>query len=1207
MYLRRLRIDRLPGIEPGFTFEAPSDGLNIVTGPNAIGKSSLARALGFLLSRGKHDPADLQLEAEFASGDARWAVTRLGTTVNWRRNGEASSSPPALPGASRFGQYLLSVERLLGATDSDKTLAGELWRTLRGGYDLVAVRPAIGKFHGKKEAGQLQRRESVLLQVERDQADLRRDEARLPVLESRIKASASAQKRCETLRQALELHAALEQRKARQAALDAFPAGMDKLRDGELERVSELETKKSQAEDKRRDAQRELDDAKERLAMSGFEDQAPTAEEVANAEAALKRVGLKAVQRDAEAKQLLKTEAALKVAVKAFKPDLQTQPSRETDAGSEVAATEASAQEAAGLVEALRLDADSLERACAIAEPLAGSLARERELTQRLKLAGEPVDDNEIGRYRDGARLLREWLAAAERAEAQRPRRKTPRIVLAAGALVLLALLALAVLTIDFVMAAGLLASLTAVGVALWLSGKGQGELARRVEEARHRFDATGLAAPSAWDRGTVEPYLRHEIEPGLDRLRLQQERAAAARPLRAELQQVRDDIGELEAARRDFAAECGLDPELTGAPLLRFMTAVKDFNSAHTDHAKQLAAVVKFDEEIAAVAAQARDFVHEWRETGAPPLADSDSEAGLQALQSAWDALRARLGEASEASTAIEAARTTLRTNSELVEQLAADIARVFHDAGITLETENQDLDPGQRRELMRRKLETRLGQLVRWREADKALTEAEGKVKGLRQLLDGEPASVAPAAPAPTLVEVVGQGEVASVDLELRTATETANDYDASVAEKAGIEALLKRERAGQRLEEAAAARGQAAAALEDKREEALLAAATNVLLDDVEGAFRSEHEPKLLKRARERFEQATAREFTLELRDRERFVATDTKQGEKRELAELSSGTRMQLLLALRLAWTEETESGGEALPLFLDEALTASDESRFTEIARTLARLADDERRQIFYLSARRQDAALWEHAIGGAPAVIDLAEMRFAARDPVLLPPLSPPPRVPPPAGMDDAAYAAAIGVPRVDPRREPAEIHVFHLLRDDLKLLHTLLDKWRIAELGPLETLLASNAAKTAVPDDAFRRTLQARCRAARAWTAAWREGRGRPVDRIALEQADGVTAAFIDRVADFADKLGGDGTALVDGLKTGSISRFRSEKAHELEAWLVDQGYIDRAEILNGGGRRLQALQMAAADPRSDPADLNRAIDWLEAALADE
>ena len=97
MRLRRLTIHALPGIEPEFTFEPPSDHLNFVTGPNAIGKSSLPRALKYLLGGvdRKRDPPNLHLEAEFLGGNAHWTVCRTGGQIDWMRDGESATPPPA--------------------------------------------------------------------------------------------------------------------------------------------------------------------------------------------------------------------------------------------------------------------------------------------------------------------------------------------------------------------------------------------------------------------------------------------------------------------------------------------------------------------------------------------------------------------------------------------------------------------------------------------------------------------------------------------------------------------------------------------------------------------------------------------------------------------------------------------------------------------------------------------------------------------------------------------------------------------------------------------------------------------------------------------------------------------------------------------------------------------------------------------------------
>ena len=45
MKLKRLRIDRLPGIDQPFEIESPGAGVHVIFGPNAIGKSSICRAV----------------------------------------------------------------------------------------------------------------------------------------------------------------------------------------------------------------------------------------------------------------------------------------------------------------------------------------------------------------------------------------------------------------------------------------------------------------------------------------------------------------------------------------------------------------------------------------------------------------------------------------------------------------------------------------------------------------------------------------------------------------------------------------------------------------------------------------------------------------------------------------------------------------------------------------------------------------------------------------------------------------------------------------------------------------------------------------------------------------------------------------------------------------------------------------------------------
>src|SRR5690606_3450431 len=143
---------------------------------------------------------------------------------------------------------------------------------------------------------------------------------------------------------------------------------------------------------------------------------------------------------------------------------------------------------------------------------------------------------------------------------------------------------------------------------------------------------------------------------------------------------------------------------------------------------------------------------------------------------------------------------------------------------------------------------------------------------------------------------------------------------------------------------------------------RHVALEMAAGEFLLDSVEAEHEVSSRPSALVRAATWFSKFTAGAFELTFEttagaaSSRRLGAIDRVTGNRLALAELSSGTRAQLLLASRLAFALETEEGGAALPFFLDEALTTSDEQRFKQVAAAVLQVADEDGRQFIYLSA-----------------------------------------------------------------------------------------------------------------------------------------------------------------------------------------------------------------------------------------------------------
>ena len=91
------------------------------------------------------------------------------------------------------------------------------------------------------------------------------------------------------------------------------------------------------------------------------------------------------------------------------------------------------------------------------------------------------------------------------------------------------------------------------------------------------------------------------------------------------------------------------------------------------------------------------------------------------------------------------------------------------------------------------------------------------------------------------------------------------------------------------------------------------------------------------------------------------------------------ELSSGTREQLYLALRLAHIRKYCENAESLPLLTDDALVNFDDARSEEALRVLAEFAED--RQVILLTCRESTKAAFEKIVGPG-AVASLTPKRF---------------------------------------------------------------------------------------------------------------------------------------------------------------------------------------------------------------------------------
>jgi uncharacterized protein YhaN len=1055
----------------------------------------------------------------------RWQVEREGSRHRWQRDGADVEAPP-LPVPHLDGCFFPVLRDLLDASsDVGSDLARQIRRQMSGGFDLeeaeASLFASVGPRHGRRERDELGQAEGQLRQAGSGQAEIARQEDRLADLEGACTEAEAARHRLAQFEKALELHDWRAELAQVEAELAALPEALDRLTGGEMEQLEQRQGELDEKGLQRRETESELGASREAAAETRLEQPLDPAELATWRERADKL-------------------AALETRLELAQEEWQAQQRAVAEAGRSAGGRDGAAPEI-DLAGAAEIFAFLRE---------ATSAEHERDaIQQRLELlegrAFSDQDRQQLELLRQGVETLRNWLRApdpeAGRGRAARKRRSV--ISTAVAALVIAgAVLGLAIHPI-FALLAGIGLGLAG---ALWLLRTDP--RAGYARETAERDFPVGLEPPPSWTSELVTRRLR-ELESTLAELEATRQRARDRSVERADLENQRkaaeDRQPELEQRRQELASRLGLAEIPADAELVDMARALDQLRRAQEAEAGA-------EERVKEIAVRHRALLSalsgEIAAHGeAEPTDAASARAGVDRLGSRDNLLR-------QASTREASALRSLDQLDGEITRLGEIVSEIYRQAG---------LDPGDRVGLAR-------------------LLENLERHRQLRRRRDG---LVNSATPAEDRLKSAGELELVqrdreALEAEKRVLEARADGLDDLRSQIADIRAEVRKARGGHDLEDAIARRDRALGKLEERRQEALQAAAGRLLLDTVRREHETEQMPRVLQRARELFGTFTHHAYELRVAPDEAgsFLAIEARSGAGRRPHELSDGTRAQLLLAARLAFAEEAEHGVR-LPLFLDEALDQSDPVRFRAIARSLGRMVEDETRQIFYLTNDPSDAQQIQQALDqegcAAARIIDLAAVRKRAAgvpgpEALRVPPL---PEVPTPSGQTPESYGTALGVPPLDPRRGPVAQHLFHLLWDDLSLLHRLLES-RIEHLGQWLTLSRSGSglASRIVAGEGSGSQLDARAQLLEAFCQAWLEGRGRPVDRDAIEQSGAVSGRYLDDVVEIASELGGDGERLIEVLRARNDERlqgFRSKAAEGLEGFLIEEGYIDPRPIL--------------------------------------
>ena len=1126
MVLLELHLRSAPGLPHGLTLTGLDSGLVLLYGPNASGKSTIGRTLRGGLWPDQAPPGvDAQTRWRSPLDGLVYQATTVFGRTQWDQDG-APLPPAEVAEAARF-----TLRALLESADgSTAAIAQQVRLELDGGYDVdglaLVAKPRVRPLPSVTKP----RREAEdALAAALGKADaLAHDESRLATLHAEVTEAAEAPQRLAVVRRAQQAQTAREAVAALAPQLAAMQDVHRALTPEAAGRLTDLVTRIDEAEQELEAAEGAQRDAQAAVDEASF----PTATPL---ETVLEKLVERARTLDQDRADLEQQRAELEALE---------------------AEREACAQQVwSGQATASSLSQTDLQDLEAATTALATARARHEALAPPPEQADPPLATSARETLEEGQHLLRQWLKTPERTPAPTAKSSSAvhfLVLLAGGALVLLGLV------LAFLLSP--VAGLIVAGVGLGLCGLWVGRMWGRASTAAppapasdaralaERFSSLQLARIDDWTVSGVTTALRTlEAQRSADDVSRQAQ--ATARAHRQRASRLQQAVTKADAALQETVARLGLSPDLAGAALIHQAQRLGALATAEVALSKARTHVSATAKACASEASALARQLGGLELDDLPPLDDPDSLLpAAQAVLRRHGRLAAAEQQLSDRETVAQQARTRAdRERSALQESLKA------------LGLVESELE----------RLPELLAQAETWRalaaEQQQHLDDLERLERDLPADLPEDLASEAARLETLTARHQALADQQADIRRKIQAATEAGTITEA-LAQRAAAEELLARD-----------------------REQQLVAHAGQALKAWMQQERRANDMPKLLERAQAWFLAFTHNRYEIDVHVSSGFVARDLHTGALQQLAELSDGTRIQLLLACRLAYLEEAE-GDTKTPLFLDEVLSTTDPERFTAVAGAVMALCR-QGRQVFYATSDPAEVQAWRqaaHELGyDPPQVQTLASS--GPTTPWTDAPSLPEPRPALPA-LDDhdaVSWSTAAGLSRPGLWDDAAQWPLALVLWDDLETAHAAA---RIGVTRAGQLALADSGVPLGMAPEPLARA-RARLRVIEAVLTALRIGRSLPVTWSIIEESGAVTAAFTERIQEKLPDHGHDAAAFIQA--THDIKGFRKTARARLVEHLQAAGILDERERLPHDGVVLRAQQASAADQTSGRLDV--------------
>lgn len=1113
---------------PGFSVTDLVPGINIIYGPNASGKTTLASSLETLLWPQNPALKDAELLGFIRHGEHTWRVEIEDKRVLTQQDGLDSRAGLPLPKETLRDRYFLSLHELLEA--DNQPFAEVILKESVGGYDIPQAAERLGfrrpNLRTRKSTSALREAEAAWRAAKTRQKALRSDEARQKTLTRELQTLDSLTTKRTLLERAIAYHLVKDDLLAMARRLDNFPQALARFRGDEVEILEKYRQEEAELHDKITrikelilSGEQELATYPSRLAelpdsfVSTQKNRAETLRLLEESRLNLERALLAATARADELWKLIGRHGAAAPAKPIQSEEIQK-------------------------ISVLADEADQIRAAQKALQALEDLFSSQNE----------PHEPEFSTRHGEAIQLFRRWLKSPAPIPEYKKRTKsaqTPRFIILASAL-LIAAASLTLATAIHPLWLILIAITIALGWAfLLLRPPTSPAVENRRELIRKDFEKLQLPGPETWDDQSVENLLRQLEELQAESLLASKKSALLAGKARQK-EALNDRETHLTRACALITQELGLllEPALKKDPAQLFwlIANLQKWQAAQADAAAHQAELEELNAQIDTQKTALAQALEPYQLS--PPEDAAQARAQLETLEAKARHLLSIQEKLERANQDLHQAKARA---SALQQELTAHFRRLDlpNNADHTLKS-----------------LAT---QLQDFQEAQRARNDKKAAMHYAEERLRD----------CDDFTEDLLHGERLAIEEELLALEKTLEAREDLLKERQDIETRIQAAKTSFEVEEKQALYLKKLEALRRERHKSYEEAVGFELARILREETRDRERPEVFHQANELFSRITGGRYRLVLDDSDppQFRAFDTLRELGQSLNQLSSGTRLQLLLAVRVAFVEYHEQGAK-LPLVLDETLANSDDLRAQAIMEALEHIAA-QGRQIFYFTAQNDEVQKWRALAQKSDLTFRFIELKGGIAqnlDPEkiygkesLLPA---PVQVPPPQNLSHADYGELLGLPQgIDPFAPAGATHLWFLI-EETDLLYSLLARG-ISSWGQLQSLCATGGPELlGLTPFQFAR-IKATQRALEAFKKAWKIGRGKPVTRATLQASGAVSDTFLDRVHTLADQLQGDASQLLAALEQGQVSGFYSSKRQELAEFLEAKGYLDPRQPL--------------------------------------